>query len=70
MTELNKKNIGMFVDSQKISGGAFHELSSFIKSVEEYNKDFKLTIDEQEEDLDNIHNIDDMNILIIIDKYM
>jgi glycosyltransferase involved in cell wall biosynthesis len=42
MTELSKKNIGIFVDSQKISGGAFHELSSFIKSVEEYNKDFKL----------------------------
>ena len=42
MTELHKKNIGMFVDSQKISGGAFQELSSFIKSVEEYNKDFKL----------------------------
>ena len=42
MTELNKKNIGIFVDSQKISGGAFQELSSFIKSVEEYNKHFKL----------------------------
>ena len=42
MNKLNKKNIGIFVDSQKISGGAFQELSSFIKSVEEYNKDFKL----------------------------
>ena len=42
MTKLHKKNIGMFVDSEKISGGAFQELASFIKSVEEYNKDFKL----------------------------
>ena len=42
MTKLNEKNIGIFVESQKISGGAFQELSSFIKSVEEYNKDFKL----------------------------
>ena len=42
MKELNKKNIGIFVESEKISGGAFQELSSFIKSVEEYNKDFKL----------------------------
>ena len=42
MTDLHKKNIGMFVDSEKISGGAFQELSSFIKSIEEYNKDFNL----------------------------
>ena len=43
MTNLNKKNIGIFIDTEKNSGGAFQALSSFIKSLEEYNRDYDLS---------------------------
>ena len=36
-----KKRIGIFVDSTKTSGGAYHELRYFIKSIEKNNKNEK-----------------------------
>ena len=36
------KKIGIFVDSNKASGGAYHELRYFIKSIEKNNKNKNL----------------------------
>lgn len=36
------KKIGIFVDTEKIAGGAYQELLSFIKNIEKYNKVYKL----------------------------
>ena len=42
MENSSNKKIGIFVESEKISGGVFQELSLFIKNLEKYNKNFNL----------------------------
>lgn len=39
-----KKHIGIFVDSRRNSGGAYHELLYIIKNFEKYEHDFKISI--------------------------
>ena len=37
-----KNKIGIFIDTFKISGGAYQELSYFIRSLQKYNKTHNL----------------------------
>ena len=39
---MKKKNIGIFLDAEKTSGGAYHEFLSYMKNFEKFNKQYSL----------------------------
>ena len=41
-TQVKTKKIGIFVDSEKTSGGAYQELLTFIKNFEKFNEKYNL----------------------------
>jgi len=42
MKDIKTKSIGIFVDSEKASGGAYQELLTFIRNFEKFNKNYNL----------------------------
>ena len=60
-----KKHIGIFVDSRRNSGGAYHELLCIIKNFEKYDHNFKISIIFSNDNLDIDKNKFKFNVLFL-----